>query len=103
MVSFCDGIDWDYEGHDDPNSPTSHFSVGTLDAMADFSVEAKSLGYVVSMAPAESYLDPTIEVGGIDAVFSTDLDLPPRSWTHDRYGATDDDRDVAGGRQDHAG
>jgi hypothetical protein len=91
-----DGIDWDYEGHDDPNSPTSHFSVGTLDAMADFSVEAKSRGYVVSMAPAESYLDPTIEVGGSstddDGVFSLDLALPPRSWTFDRYGATDDDR-----------
>jgi len=67
----------------------------TLDAMADFSIEAKSRGYVVSMAPAESYLDPTIEVGGSSAdesAFSLDLALPPRSWTFDRYGATDDDR-----------
>ena len=89
-----DGIDWDYEGHDDLSSPTSRFTLETLDAMVEFSIEAKARGYIVSMAPAESYLDPTIEVGGIDAVFSTDLDLLPRSWTHDRYGATDDDRDV---------
>ena len=89
-----DGIDWDYEGHDDRSSPTSRFTLETLDVMVDFSVEAKKRGYIVSMAPAESYLDPTIEVGGIDAVFSTDLDLPPRSYTYDRYGATDDDRDL---------
>eukprot|EP00578_Thalassiosira_sp_NH16_P000238 CAMPEP_0181134958 /NCGR_PEP_ID=MMETSP1071-20121207/32367_1 /TAXON_ID=35127 /ORGANISM="Thalassiosira sp., Strain NH16" /LENGTH=441 /DNA_ID=CAMNT_0023221515 /DNA_START=408 /DNA_END=1733 /DNA_ORIENTATION=- len=96
-----DGVDWDYEGHDDLSSPTAQFTLETLDVMADFSVEAKRRGMVVSMAPAESYLDATIATapgrrssGSIDGEFSLALNLPPRSWSSDRYHATDEDREL---------
>ena len=87
-----DGIDWDYEGHDDLNSPTAKFTLDTLDIMADFSICAKTkYGMIVSMAPAESYLDVMAEEGSIDASFSLRLDLPPRAWTSSKY-ASDYDR-----------
>lgn len=54
-----DGIDWDIEGNDTPSSPFNHFSVDCLNLMGRFSQLAKSKGYIVSMAPAESYLDPS--------------------------------------------
>jgi chitinase len=76
-----DGIDWDYEGNDNLDAPTSKFTLQTLDIMADFTTEAKSQGLIVSMAPAESYLDATAYPGSIDATFSLRLDLPPRAWT----------------------
>jgi hypothetical protein len=51
-------VDWDLEGNDDRHAPTSHFTIETLNVMADFAACAKEeLGLVVSMAPAESYLD----------------------------------------------
>jgi len=95
-----DGIDWDYEGHDDLRSPTAKFTLETLNIMADFSVEAKKAGLIVAMAPAESYLDSSFELQPnnnsiiIDyhhdhehdhdhdhGRFSLRLDLPPRAWT----------------------
>ncbi|KAL9186880.1 hypothetical protein ACHAXT_010600 [Thalassiosira profunda] len=98
------GIDWDYEGHDDLQSPTAHFTLETLDVMADFSVEAKRRGMIVSMAPAESYLDATAKPESIDATFSLALDLPPRAWASDRYHATDEDRALVKARGfSHAG
>ena len=84
--------DWDYEGHDDLQSPTARFTVQTLDIVVDFSVQAKKQGMAVSMAPAESYLDPTVENGSIDSRFSLSLDLPPRAWATDRYHASEEDR-----------
>lgn len=55
-----DGFDWDLEGNDDQiSSPYNHFSVETLDIMGHMSVLAKADGYVVAMAPAESYIDFT--------------------------------------------
>lgn len=53
-----DGIDWDIEGHDDIQNSNNHFSVACLDFMGRFSQLAKRDGYIVSLAPAESYLDP---------------------------------------------
>lgn len=76
-----DGIDWDYEGHDNLDAPTSKFTLETLDIMADFTTEAKSHGLITSMAPAESYLDASVVADSIDATFSLRLDLPPRAWT----------------------
>jgi len=78
-----DGIDWDYEGHDNLTSATAKFTLHTLDVMVDFSIEAKKHGYIVSMAPAESYLDASVEPNTIDSSFSLDLGLPPRAWTSD--------------------
>ena len=91
-----DGIDWDYEGNDNLDAPTSKFTLETLEIMADFSIEAKSKGLIVSMAPAESYLDAAVVPGGIDATFSLRLDLPPREWT------SPEDRDMIKGFS-HAG
>lgn len=88
-----DGIDWDYEGHDDITSSTSQFSIETLDIVVDFSIEAKSRGYIVSMAPAESYLDSTINIGSVDGEFSLALNLPPRAWSTSSS-ATDEDRTI---------
>jgi chitinase len=82
-----DGIDWDLEGHDDiHNSPTSQFTIAVLNVMADFSLEAKNkYGMIVSMAPAESYLDPlsasssTTKTPAEKNSFSLALNLHPRS------------------------
>jgi len=60
--------------------------------MVDFSIEAKKHGYIVSMAPAESYLDASAVQNSIDSSFSLDLGLPPRAWASDRYNASDEDR-----------
>lgn len=54
-----DGIDWDIEGTDDVPNERNHFKVETLDLMGQLSQLMKQDGYIVSMAPAESYLDPT--------------------------------------------
>ena len=54
-----DGIDWDIEGHDNMNSSINHFTYKELEIMGEFSKLLKNEGYIVSMAPAESYLDPT--------------------------------------------
>jgi hypothetical protein len=54
-----DGIDWDIEGNDDFSSPYNKFTKDELDLMGKFSQIAKYNGYVVTMAPAESYFDVT--------------------------------------------
>ena len=54
-----DGFDWDIEGNDDFNSNSNHFTIKELDIMGELSVLAKQKGYIVSLAPAESYLDYT--------------------------------------------
>ena len=54
-----DGIDWDIEGNDDFKSSHNYFTYKELDIMGQFSQLLKKEGYIVSMAPAESYLDPT--------------------------------------------
>ena len=56
-----DGIDWDIEGNDDMKSNINHFTYKELDLMGKFSQLLKKEGYIVSMAPAESYLDPTTD------------------------------------------
>lgn len=53
-----DGFDWDIEGNDSLESPFNEFTVECLDMMGKFSMLAKQHGYIVAMAPAESYLDP---------------------------------------------
>lgn len=52
-----DGIDWDLEGHDDLDSPTNHFTLNCLNKMGRISQLAKNDGYIVSIAPPQSYLD----------------------------------------------
>ena len=51
------GVDWDLEGHDNLESPTNVFSIECLENMGCFSELAKNDGYLVGMAPPQSYLD----------------------------------------------
>jgi hypothetical protein len=54
-----DGIDWDMEGTNTPSDPTNFLAKDMMDLVGEISQLAKSEGYIVSMVPAESYLDPT--------------------------------------------
>ena len=49
-----DGCDWDLEGNDDASQNLSEAMVALV---ADFCREAKQHGYLIALAPAESYLD----------------------------------------------
>ena len=90
-----DGLDWDLEGHDDRAAPTSAFTLDTLDVMADMSKALKEeYGYIVSMAPAESYLD----VLATDSQFSLDLNLFP-GW----YQSKSDRQLITNEQFSHAG
>jgi len=52
-----EGIDWDLEGNDVVNSPWNYFTVEVLNLMGEISQLAKRDGYIVTIAPAQSYLD----------------------------------------------
>jgi chitinase len=69
-----DGFDWDVEGNDDPTSQYNTFKTQTLHLIGRISVLAKQSGYIVAMAPAESYLDPTT------SVFSLSLQFNHSEW-----------------------
>lgn len=51
------GFDWDFEGNDVVASPVNYYPIECLDQMGEMSQMAKTEGYVVTMAPPESYLD----------------------------------------------
>ena len=51
------GIDWDFEGHDNVQSPTNEFSMNCLDKMGRISQYASMDGYRIGVAPPQSYLD----------------------------------------------
>jgi len=55
--SHFHGLDWDFEGHDNLESPTNVFSVDCLETVGEFSKLANQDGYIVGMAPPQSYLD----------------------------------------------
>ena len=59
-----DGFDWDLEGNDAPASPYNTFSAAALALVGDMSVAAKAAGYLVTMAPPQSYLD--VSTGDFD-------------------------------------
>ena len=52
-----DGVDWDLEGHDDAEK-SNELTSDVVDLVLDFTKEARDKGYIVGIAPAESYLDP---------------------------------------------
>jgi len=69
-----DGLDWDIEGC----SMASGISLEVLDLMGEMSVAAKAAGYVVTMAPAQSYLDVQT------SEFNLQLNNPPADpWMQD--------------------
>jgi chitinase len=73
-----DGIDWDLEGNDTLNSSTNEFTKECLDQMGEFSQMVKNDGFIVSMAPPESYLDIT------SSQFSRFVNLTyPEPWHQD--------------------
>lgn len=59
-----DGFDWDAEGHDDPTNVRNHVKSEHLTLIGELSIKLKHAGYIVSMAPAQSYLD--VEQSGFD-------------------------------------
>jgi chitinase len=81
-----DGIDWDIEGNDDLGSKLNVFSPATLDLMGEFSRMAKRAGYVVAMAPAESYLDPSTSAFSLRLTHNYEewMDLQPGFTYHGR-------------------
>ena len=52
-----DGFDWDLEGEDNIEGPGNYFTIDVLNRMGEMSELAKKDGYIVAMAPMESYLD----------------------------------------------
>ena len=70
------GIDWDLEGHNNLDNPTNSFSIECLDKMGCISRLAREDGYIIGMAPPQSYLD-------VDSPnFSRQVNLtePGRPW-----------------------
>ena len=65
-----DGIDWDIEGNSDQKSSINYFTFKELDIMGKFSQLLKKEGYIVSMAPAESYLDPTTDEFSLSLLYN---------------------------------
>lgn len=59
LLGGFDGIDWDMEGTNTPSDPTNYLAKDMMDLVGEISQLAKSDGYIVSIVPAESYLDPT--------------------------------------------
>ena len=54
-----DGFDWDIEGVNELSSPYNTFTPACLELMGQVSQMAKQNGYLVSLVPPASYLDPT--------------------------------------------
>lgn len=75
-----DGFDWDLEGNDWPESPANVFTRECLRAMGEMSAAGKERGYLVTMAPPQSYLDPST------SDFSRNLTFPPvAEWEQDFF------------------
>jgi chitinase len=56
--SVFHGIDWDLEGDDEQlDNPRNFFTMDCLEKMGQISQLAKEDGYIISMAPPQSYLD----------------------------------------------
>ena len=70
-----DGFDWDIEGNDDLSSPYNAFTVDCLNLMGEISRLAKQKGYLMSLVPAESYLDPST------SLFDLSLTHPYPEWS----------------------
>ena len=77
--SIFHGIDWDLEGNDNLASPYNVFTLDCLEKMVEISRLMKSDGYIVTMAPPQSYLDFNT------SNFSrfVNLTVPDRRWHKD--------------------
>jgi len=76
------GIDWDLEGDTRLDSPTNYFTIDCLENMGRFSQVASEDGYIVSMAPPQSYLD--IQTNGFSRYVNlTDTSKVRDGWHND--------------------
>lgn len=73
-----DGFDYDLEGNDDFNSPYNKFSFKQLNLMGELAINLKKEGYLVTMAPSQSYIDCE------ESIFSLDLRFSP-SWVETSF------------------
>ncbi|KAL9181888.1 hypothetical protein ACHAXT_012231 [Thalassiosira profunda] len=55
--SIFHGIDWDLEGNDDRQSPNNYFTIECLEKMGEIGRLMKEGGYIVHLAPPQSYLN----------------------------------------------
>eukprot|EP00873_Tetraselmis_striata_P034652 jgi/Tetstr1/454916/TSEL_041780.t1 len=76
-----DGFDWDFEGADDKAAAANIFSPETLDIMGHMSTLAKADGFLVSIAPAQSYLGPPRPPPAPS--FNRSLLLEDAAWEHE--------------------
>ena len=73
------GIDWDFEGNDNRSSLYNVFTIACLDTVGEISRLMKEHGYVVTMAPPQSYLNfNTSEFSRY-----VNLTIPGRRWHAD--------------------
>eukprot|EP00929_Paragymnodinium_shiwhaense_P038651 TRINITY_DN20402_c0_g1_i1.p1 TRINITY_DN20402_c0_g1~~TRINITY_DN20402_c0_g1_i1.p1 ORF type:complete len:367 (+),score=8.59 TRINITY_DN20402_c0_g1_i1:66-1166(+) len=54
-----DGLDWDLEGNDKASAPENTFTPDVMNLVLEMSILLKRLGYLLSLVPAQSYLDVT--------------------------------------------
>jgi len=54
-----DGFDWDIEGVNEIGSPDNDIEPKLLKWMCDVSIGLKAKGYLISIVPAQSYMDPS--------------------------------------------
>lgn len=60
-----DGLDWDLEGNDNRNSSINHFTPECLELVGTMSQHLKQNGFIVSMAPPQSYFDQSTNEFGL--------------------------------------
>lgn len=70
------GMDIDFEGNDDLQSPWNYMSLEELDRVGEILTLAKQDGYLVTMSPAQSYLD----IHTSDFSHYLNLTDPNRTW-----------------------
>jgi hypothetical protein len=79
-----DGVDWDLEGNDAMSSEWNAMSVKTLDLVGGFSTLAKRDGYLVTLVPCESYLDPSTPLFSRNLTFAYPDGWQPNFLYHGR-------------------
>eukprot|EP00804_Cyclotella_cryptica_P003971 CCRYP_013902-RA/>CCRYP_013902-RA protein AED:0.00 eAED:0.00 QI:237/1/1/1/1/1/2/788/430 len=80
LSKLFQGIDWDFEGNDVLDSENNVFTVQCLNRMGEISRLLKEEGYIVTIAPPQSYLNTRTQS------FSRYVNLtsPTRTW-HPRF------------------
>ena len=80
-----DGLDWDLEGNDAPDSASNRFTAACLDLVVAMSDAAKAAGYVVTMVPPQSYFDvdsdaydPSLRNAYPDVGVDVDVNIHPK-------------------------